>query len=62
MVFYTVIAVENAACLAIFLQFAEHHVNDEWFHTAAPIIVVTGSLLGVYYLIFIYSFIKLKMN
>ena len=47
MVFYTVMAAENAACLAIFLQFSEYHVNDAWFHTAAPIIVVAASVLGM---------------
>lgn len=47
MVFYTIMAAENAACLAIFLQFSEYHVNDNWFHAVAPITVVTASVVGM---------------
>ena len=46
MTFYVITAAENAACLAIFLRFSHEHSNDEWLHTAAPIMIVAGSLLG----------------
>lgn len=46
MVFYTITAAENAACLAMFLQFSQPHERDQWLHTAAPLLIVAGSLIG----------------
>ena len=53
MVFYTIMAAENAACLAIFMQFSEYDMNDGWFHAIAPITVVTASVLGMCRLFFL---------
>lgn len=47
-VFYTITATENAACLAVFLQFSDGHIYDKELHTAAPIIIVFGSLIGMF--------------
>lgn len=45
-IFYTVTAAENAACLVIFHQFSHDHSENVWFHTTAPVLIVVGSFLG----------------
>lgn len=45
-IFYTVTATENAACLAVFLQFAPEHLHDQWLHTTGPVLIVIGALTG----------------
>ncbi|KZS02439.1 XK-related protein [Daphnia magna] len=45
-VFYTVTATENAACLAMFLRFSRTHQDRPWFDIAAPTLIIIGSILG----------------
>ncbi|XP_045029930.1 uncharacterized protein LOC116922800 isoform X2 [Daphnia magna] len=45
-VFYTVTATENAACLAMFLRFSHTHQDRPWFDIAAPTLIIIGSILG----------------
>ena len=45
-IFYTVIATENAACVAIYLQLSKEQDIRPWFHTLAPILVLAGFILG----------------